>query len=63
MILCKKCGSIATYNSYFDAYICGSCHTKNYPSAERTNKKYEKKENTHMRMRELFNKMRYRLSR
>lgn len=36
MIICKKCGSIASYNSYFDSYICGHCHTKNYPIVQET---------------------------
>ena len=25
MKLCPKCGRIAAYNSYFDAYICNYC--------------------------------------
>ncbi|NIN19583.1 MAG: hypothetical protein GTO45_15790 [Candidatus Aminicenantes bacterium] len=60
MIICEKCGSIASYNSYFGAYLCGNCHTKNYPSAESTN---EKKENTEIGIMERINDMKDRLSR
>lgn len=59
MIICKECGSIASYNSYFGAYICGNCQAKNYPSTETAN---EKKENTDIRMIERINDMKDRLS-
>jgi hypothetical protein len=57
MIICKKCGSIANYNSYFDAYICGHCHTKNYPSVERTNSNYEEKKSMYMGILDFFKGM------
>ncbi len=41
MIICSKCGSIATYNSYFDAFMCGYCQTKNYNHTDNINKKCE----------------------
>lgn len=25
MVLCPKCGSVASFNSYFGAYICEKC--------------------------------------
>ena len=25
MLLCKKCGNLASYNSYFGAYYCSTC--------------------------------------
>ena len=37
MKLCPRCGGLATYNSYFGAYICQECYWENNsPSEERT---------------------------
>lgn len=37
MKLCPRCGGLATYNSYFGAYICQECYWEdNSPSKERT---------------------------
>jgi hypothetical protein len=62
MIICKKCGSIATYNSYFDAYICGNCHAKNHPYTEKTTATYEKKKIRHPSKRKSISKPKFRLS-
>lgn len=32
--LCNKCGKISNWNSYFQAYICGDCHHKEYKIME-----------------------------
>ena len=44
MIVCPHCGSIASLNSYFGAYICEKCNWKD-DSLNKTRNQFIEKEN------------------